>query len=114
MNRVIINLSQRGGSHCRPMLAMLNRELPETLTWRAKSGNKCVDATDLLNWVVAQHKQGVMWWNGTNKHNQVMLLGEILPKQDGSLSHHSLIDLVRPDQKDDLKVLMLHALDMIK
>lgn len=77
---VIINLSQRGGSHLRPLMALLNRKFPQG-DFKAKSGNVCLKLSTLLTWLNSQVKTVAdlqKYWNGTNIHNQVSI-GELLP-----------------------------------
>ena len=79
MPEIIINLSQRGGSHCRPLLAMLNREIGHDFI--AKSGNRCLKLSTLLNWLELQVNSIVdlkKYWIGTNIHNNISIL-ELVP-----------------------------------
>ena len=80
MKDVIINLSQRGGSHLRPLMALLNREFPQG-DFKAKSGNICLKLTSILDWLnkeVSTKNDLSKYWYGTNKHNQVLLI-DIVP-----------------------------------
>lgn len=80
MKDIIINLSQRGGSHLRPLMALLNRQFPQG-DFKAKSGNICLKLTSILTWLNNQVKTKndlSKYWHGTNKHNQV-LLTDIVP-----------------------------------
>lgn len=80
MKEVIFNLSQRGGSHLRPLMALLSREFPQG-DFKAKSGNICLKLTSILSWlnreigIVSDFQKN---WSGTNPHNQVGVC-EILP-----------------------------------
>ena len=80
MKDIVINLSQRGGSHLRPLMALLNREFPQG-DFKAKSGNICLKLTSILTWLNNQVKTKndvYKCWNGTNRHNQI-LLTDIVP-----------------------------------
>lgn len=77
---VIINLSQRGGSHLRPLMALLNRQFPQG-DFKAKSGNICLKLTSILGWLnneVSTKNDLYKYWYGTNKHNTI-LLTDIVP-----------------------------------
>lgn len=76
---VIINLSQRGGKHCRPLIHMLNREVGHDFI--AKSGNECLKLSTLLEWIDKQvtcKKDLLKYWNGTCMHNQICMY-ELIP-----------------------------------
>ena len=76
MNDIIINLSQRGGSHLRPLMALLNREFPQG-DFKAKSGNICLRLETLLTWLNNQVKTKndlSKYWYGTNRHNTILLI----------------------------------------
>ena len=76
MKDVIINLSQRGGSHLRPLMAFLNRQFPQG-DFKAKSGNICLKLTSILDWLNNQVKTKndlSKYWYGTNRHNQIQLI----------------------------------------
>ena len=80
MKDVIINLSQRGGSHLRPLMALLNRQFPQG-DFKAKSGNICLKLTSILDWLnkeVTTKNDLSKYWYGTNRHNQVLLI-DIVP-----------------------------------
>ena len=80
MKDIIFNLSQRGGSHLRPLMALLNREFPQG-DFKAKSGNICLKLTSVLTWLnnEVKTKDDIhKYWNGTNSHNQVGVC-ELLP-----------------------------------
>ena len=75
MKDIIINLSQRGGSHLRPLMAVLNRVFPQG-DFKAKSGNICLKLSTLLTWLnneVSIKNDVYKYWYGTNKHNQILL-----------------------------------------
>ena len=77
---VIINLSQRGGSHLRPLMALLNRQFPQG-DFKAKSGNICLKLTSILDWLnneVKTKNDLSKYWYGTNRHNTI-LLTDIVP-----------------------------------
>ena len=80
MKDIIINLSQRGGSHLRPLMAVLNREFPQG-DFKAKSGNICLKLTSILTWLnkeVTTKNDVYKYWHGTNRHNQIQLI-DLLP-----------------------------------
>ena len=80
MKEVIFNLSQRGGSHLRPLVAFLNREFPQG-DFKAKSGNICLKLSTLLTWLNNEIKTVSDFqknWDGTNLHNQVGVC-ELIP-----------------------------------
>ena len=76
MKDIIINLSQRGGSHLRPLMAVLNRQFPQG-DFKAKSGNICLRLETLLIWLnneVKTKNDVYKYWHGTNRHNQIQLI----------------------------------------
>ena len=80
MKDVIFNLSQRGGSHLRPLMALLNRTFPQG-DFKAKSGNICLKLSTILTWLNNEIKTVSDFqkhWDGTNLHNQVGVC-ELLP-----------------------------------